>query len=115
MTDSDPAANVIVKGNCGIPEFRGAEIHYSGTPELMSEYTRLAIDSGARIIGGCCGTSYVHLAAMRVAIDGHKKRARPTVEEVVGKIGPMRNRVAAEQGSEVRRERQGRRGKVDAH
>ena len=47
---------------------------------------------------------------MRVAIDGHKKRARPTVEEVVEKIGPMRNKVAAEQGSEVRRERKGRRG-----
>ena len=57
MTDSDPSANVIVKGNCGIPEFRGAEIYYSGTPELMSEYARLAINSGARIIGGCCGTS----------------------------------------------------------
>jgi 5-methyltetrahydrofolate--homocysteine methyltransferase len=110
MTDSDPSANVIVKGNCGIPEFRGAEIFYSGTPELMSEYARLAIDGGARIIGGCCGTSYNHLAAMRHAIDGHLKRTRPTVAEVVEKIGPMRNTVAAVQGSEVRRERKGRRG-----
>ena len=78
MTDADPSANVIVKGNCGIPEFRGAEIFYSGTPELMSEYARLAIDGGASIIGGCCGTSYNHLAAMRHAIDSHTKRtARP--------------------------------------
>jgi 5-methyltetrahydrofolate--homocysteine methyltransferase len=37
-------------------------------------------------------------------------RARPTVAEVVEKIGPMRNKAAAEQGSEVRRERKGRRG-----
>jgi 5-methyltetrahydrofolate--homocysteine methyltransferase len=110
MTDAAPEANVIVKGNCGIPEFRGAEIYYSGTPELMSEYARLAIDSGARIIGGCCGTSYGHLAAMRTAIDNHKKRARPTVAEVIEKIGPMRNKEAAVQGSEVRRERKGRRG-----
>ncbi|TIP97182.1 MAG: betaine--homocysteine S-methyltransferase, partial [Mesorhizobium sp.] len=35
MTEAKPEATVIVKGNCGIPEFRGAEIHYSGTPELM--------------------------------------------------------------------------------
>ena len=110
MTDADPVANVIVKGNCGIPEFRGAEIFYSGTPDLMSEYARLAIDGGARIIGGCCGTSYNHLAAMRHAIDTHNKRSRPTVAEVVEKIGPMRNTVAAVQGSEVRRERKGRRG-----
>ncbi|TIU99865.1 MAG: betaine--homocysteine S-methyltransferase, partial [Mesorhizobium sp.] len=33
MTDAKPEATVIVKGNCGIPEFRGSEIHYSGTPE----------------------------------------------------------------------------------
>ena len=110
MTDAAPDANIIVKGNCGIPEFRGSEIFYSGTPELMSEYARLAIDGGAKIIGGCCGTSYNHLAAMRKAIDGHVKRARPTVEEVVEKIGPMRNKAAAEQGTEVRRERKGRRG-----
>lgn len=110
MSDADANANIIVKGNCGIPEFRGAEIYYSGTPELMSEYTRLAIDSGARIIGGCCGTSYNHLAAMRNAIDTHTKRTRPTVAEVIEKIGPMRNTVAAVQGSEIRRERKGRRG-----
>jgi 5-methyltetrahydrofolate--homocysteine methyltransferase len=110
MTDADPSATVIVKGNCGIPEFRGSEIHYSGTPELMSEYARLAIDAGAKIIGGCCGTSYGHLAAMRHAIDEHHKRQRPTVAEVIEKIGPMRNSVAAEQGSEVKRERRGRRG-----
>ena len=110
MTDAQPEANVIVKGNCGIPEFRGSEIFYSGTPELMSEYARLAIDGGAKIIGGCCGTSYNHLAAMRHAIDTHHKRSRPTIAEVVEKIGPMRNKVAAEQGSEVRRERKGRRG-----
>ncbi len=53
---------------------------------------------------------YNHLAAMRHAIDTHHKRSRPTVAEVVEKIGPMRNKAAAEQGTEVRRERKGRRG-----
>lgn len=95
MTDAKPEATVIVKGNCGIPEFRGSEIHYSGTPELMSEYGRLAIDAGAKIIGGCCGTSFVHLAAIRKAIDEHRKAARPTVESIVEKIGPMRNKLAS--------------------
>ena len=96
MTAADPAATVIVKGNCGIPEFRGTEIHYSGTPELMADYVRLAVDSGAKIIGGCCGTSFEHLAAMRVALDAHTKSARPTVEAIVERIGPMRNKVATE-------------------
>jgi len=94
MSESKPEATIIVKGNCGIPEFRGAEIHYSGTPELMSDYVRLAIDSGAKIIGGCCGTSFEHLAAMRVALDAHQKSARPTVEAIVERIGPLRNKLA---------------------
>ena len=92
MTEAKPEATVIVKGNCGIPEFRGTEIHYSGTPELMADYVRLAVDAGAKIVGGCCGTSFAHLAAMRQALDGHTKAARPTVEAIVERIGPMRNK-----------------------
>ncbi|CAN7502826.1 betaine--homocysteine S-methyltransferase [Mesorhizobium sp. LjRoot246] len=108
MTEAKPEATVIVKGNCGIPEFRGTEIHYSGTPELMADYVRLAVDGGAKIIGGCCGTSFQHLAAMRKALDAHTKADRPTVEKIVERIGPMRNKVATEntaETSEARRER----------
>ncbi|MDI6026848.1 betaine--homocysteine S-methyltransferase [Corticibacterium sp. UT-5YL-CI-8] len=111
MTEAKPEATVIVKGNCGIPEFRGTEIHYSGTPELMSDYVRLAVDSGAKIVGGCCGTSFEHLAAMRKALDEHHKAGRPTVEEIVERIGPMRNKLAkanAPETAEGRRERRRR-------
>ncbi|MCR9135441.1 MAG: betaine--homocysteine S-methyltransferase [Alphaproteobacteria bacterium] len=100
---------IIVKGNCGIPEFRGSEIYYSGTPPLMAEYTRLAIDAGATIIGGCCGTSCDHLKAMRQAIDTHQKHARPSVDEIIEKIGPMRNKIADSGEAAPRRERRGRR------
>ncbi|MEP9371574.1 betaine--homocysteine S-methyltransferase [Mesorhizobium sp. KR1-2] len=99
MTAAKPEATVIVKGNCGIPEFRGTEIHYSGTPELMSDYVRLAVDSGAKIIGGCCGTSFAHLAAMREALDAHHKATRPTLETIVDRIGPLRNKTANESGA----------------
>jgi 5-methyltetrahydrofolate--homocysteine methyltransferase len=108
MTDARPEATVIVKGNCGIPEFRGSEIHYSGTPELMADYVRLAVDAGARIVGGCCGTSFAHLAAMRRALDTHHKGDRPTIEAIIERIGPMRNKRAAantQETSEARRER----------
>ena len=79
--------------------------------ELVDEIVRLAVDGGARIIGGCCGTSFEHLAAMRKALDAHKKDARPTVETIVERIGPMRNKLAdAGEAGEGRRERRGRRG-----
>lgn len=94
ITEADGDATIIVKGNCGIPEFRGSEIYYSGTPELMADYVRLAIDSGAKIIGGCCGTSCDHLKAMRSALDSHTKGQRPTIDDITTRIGPMRNKIA---------------------
>ena len=105
MTAEKPGATHIVKGNCGIPEFRGSEIHYSGTPELMADYARMAVDSGARIIGGCCGTSFAHLAAMRQALDTHTRAARPSTSDIVDRIGPLRNKIAAEVPEGSRRER----------
>lgn len=110
MTAARPEATVIVKGNCGIPEFRGSEIHYSGTPPLMAEYARLAADAGARIIGGCCGTTCDHLAAMRVALDEHSQRERPTLDVIIERIGPLRNKTANEGPSAPARERRSRRG-----
>jgi methionine synthase I (cobalamin-dependent) len=105
MTAADPNAIVVVKGNCGIPEYRGAEIYYSGTPELMAEYAHLAIDAGARIIGGCCGTSCDHLRSIRGAIDSHTKGPRPTIDDVVTRIGPLRNKMASESGGTGERRR----------
>ncbi|QLF70495.1 betaine--homocysteine S-methyltransferase [Peteryoungia desertarenae] len=110
MTEADPNATVIVKGNCGIPEFRGTEIYYSGTPPLMADYARLARDAGARIIGGCCGTSCNHLAAMRSALDGHTPGPRPTIETIVERIGPLRNKLASESGAQEGVRRSRRRG-----
>ncbi len=89
MTEAHPEAVVIAKANCGIPQWHGDHIHYSGTPELMALYAGLAADAGARIIGGCCGTSAAHLAAMRRALDHHHRAARPTEIEVTAALGPI--------------------------
>jgi 5-methyltetrahydrofolate--homocysteine methyltransferase len=67
----------------------GDVVSYSGTPELMAEFSRLALDAGARIIGGCCGTSAAHLAAMRRALEGHRRGPRPDVERIVAALGPL--------------------------
>ncbi|MEP3429517.1 MAG: betaine--homocysteine S-methyltransferase [Roseibium sp.] len=89
ITEAYPDAIVVAKANCGIPQIKGDEVVYTGTPELMADYARMALNAGARIIGGCCGTSPTHLAAMRVALDTYKKGVRPTLEEVIAEIGPL--------------------------
>jgi methionine synthase I (cobalamin-dependent) len=89
ITAARPDAHVVAKGNCGVPQYRDGHIHYTGTPELMADYARIALDAGARIIGGCCGTSPEHLASMRKALEGHTKGPRPTVELVEAKLGEV--------------------------
>ena len=106
LIEMRPDAPLVVKGNCGIPQFRGATVHYSGTPDQMAEYARLAVDAGASIVGGCCGTTPAHLRAMREAIDTHQRRPAPTVETIVARIGPLTNGPAA---AKPDRQRRGRR------
>lgn len=84
-----PDANVVAKGNCGIPQYVDGSIHYTGTPELMADYARIAFDAGAKIIGGCCGTSPEHLAAMRKSLEGYSRGPRPTLELIETKLGPV--------------------------
>ena len=82
-------AILVSKANCGIPEYVNGAIHYNGTPEIMSRYATMAMDAGADIIGGCCGTSPEHVAAMRKALDGHTKGAAPSVEEIESVLGEV--------------------------
>lgn len=80
---------VISKANCGIPEYRQGEIVYTGTEELMAQYVHLALDSGAKIVGGCCGTSFEHIRAMRKAMDEHQMNVKPSVADIESSIGEM--------------------------
>ena len=86
---ADSGDILVAKSNCGIPEFTDGKIQYSGTPDLMADYARLARDVGARIIGGCCGTTSEHLSAMRKALDDHRPRLIPDLDDVVDRLGPV--------------------------
>ena len=103
MTDScGPDKVYISKGNCGVPHFQGTEIVYSGTTEIMAAYAALAVASGARIVGGCCGTTPSHLAAMRSSLDSLSESTRPTVEEVIERVGPLTNSLPGAGGGRER-------------
>jgi 5-methyltetrahydrofolate--homocysteine methyltransferase len=80
---------LIAKANCGIPEFIDGEIHYNGTPEIMARYATMARDAGARIVGGCCGTSPEHVAAMRHALDNTAPGPVPSIDDVRRELGDV--------------------------
>ena len=80
---------LVAKANCGIPEFIDGEIHYNGTPEIMARYATMARDAGARIVGGCCGTSPEHVAAMRHALDNTAPGPAPSIDDVRRELGDV--------------------------
>ncbi|KAA3622455.1 MAG: betaine--homocysteine S-methyltransferase [Proteobacteria bacterium] len=82
-------ANLVAKANCGIPEYHDGNIVYNGTPDLMASYAVLARDAGARIIGGCCGTTPEHVASMRRALETVPHGDAPEIELVVRELGPI--------------------------
>ncbi len=101
---------LIAKGNAGIPRYEHGHIHYDGTPELMAEYAVLARDAGARIIGGCCGTTPEHLSRMHAALVEHPPGARPTLEQISEKLGGFSSASDGTDGNAPRsRARTGRR------
>jgi 5-methyltetrahydrofolate--homocysteine methyltransferase len=92
-----PDAILIAKGNCGIPEFRDGLIHYTGTPEIMATYARLARDAGASVVGGCCGTTAEHLAAMRRALDTTERGPVPNIAAIELALGSLGQQATGKQ------------------
>ncbi len=80
---------LVAKANCGIPEYVDGAIRYTGTTELMADYACLARDLGVKIIGGCCGTTPGHIAAMREALETRPQGPRPGPEEIIAKLGDV--------------------------
>lgn len=102
-TAMGPDVVLVAKGNCGIPQYVDGAICYNGTPELMAIYACMALDAGARIIGGCCGTSAKHLRAMRDALDAHTKSPSPKLETIVSTLGEVSTGARAQWGGELSR------------
>ena len=80
---------IVAKGNCGVPQYRDGGVEYDGTPEIMADYACLARAAGARIIGGCCGTTALHLGAMAEALAHRPQDAAPDRAAIERRLGPV--------------------------
>ena len=103
-TASEPAAILVAKANCGIPQFIDGEIRFNGTPDLMAQYACLSWDAGARIIGGCCGTSPEHLRVMRKALEAHVRGSKPDLITIESRLGGISTGATAQLRGELSRE-----------
>lgn len=56
---------VLIQSNAGLPALKDGAPWYPDSPGFMAEQSRLLKQIGVKIIGGCCGTTPAHIAAMR--------------------------------------------------
>lgn len=57
--------------NAGWPTIVGSRVIYRSTPEYFAQFAGNAIEAGANVIGGCCGTTPEHVSAMGTVIRQH--------------------------------------------
>lgn len=69
-SDRDVEQSLACMPNAGWPAHSGGRVIYPSTPEYFAEFARQAVESGVGLIGGCCGTTPEHIAAMRVTLNG---------------------------------------------
>jgi len=69
MRTAVPEGRFWVKPNAGWPEQVAGRIRYPATPDYFGDYVWAFRKAGADVVGGCCGTTPAHIAAMRAAID----------------------------------------------
>ena len=61
---------VVSKANAGIPVWKGAELEYDATPEILAAHAHRLRAAGISIIGACCGSTPAHIAMIRAVLDG---------------------------------------------
>ena len=69
-----PSARLSAMPNAGWPQQVGGRIMYPAGADYFSEYALAFWQTGAVVIGGCCGTTPLHITAMRKAIDSVPER-----------------------------------------
>ena len=70
--------------NAGIPRSVDGRNIYLCSPEYMASYARKFVAAGARIVGGCCGTTPEHIRVMKAALRVGEARGKVASARVVG-------------------------------
>lgn len=66
-------APLVIQPNAGLPRSEGGTTVYDETPAFMAGRARDLLPLGVSIIGGCCGTTPAHIAALRAMVDDARR------------------------------------------
>jgi 5-methyltetrahydrofolate--homocysteine methyltransferase len=67
-----PDIPILVHANAGLPRHENGRDIFPDTPSDMAALVKPLVSAGANIIGGCCGTTPAHIAAIKTAVAGLK-------------------------------------------
>ena len=74
---------VSAQPNAGLPRDVADRKIYMASPEYMAEYARRMVEAGARLVGGCCGTTPAHIKAIRSFVRSAEPRTHPAAASTV--------------------------------
>ena len=77
-----PSRPLAVYPNAGRPNYQEGRIAYGTSPEYFADLGRRMAEAGAALVGGCCGTSPLHIAALSEALQGLKPIKRQSAGTV---------------------------------
>lgn len=104
MRESAGPGYYAAQPNAGLPRRVGDRFIYVSTPEYVADYARRCMQAGVTLIGGCCGSTPEHIAAMRAAMNAYAPDVsaavapsprRPAPVRVVDESDDVRERGAA--------------------
>lgn len=86
------------QSNAGLPVYDAGQIRYDGTPEVMADYALSMRNLGVNVIGGCCGTTPVHLRAMLSALE------QAADQPIPGPPGAVSEKIESDESRSARRD-----------
>jgi len=63
------AVPLVIQANAGLPKLVDGRLEYDETPAFFADKARGLAEPGVSVIGGCCGTTPGHIAALRAMVD----------------------------------------------
>ena len=91
---------VSIMPNAGLPQFVDGRYVYMSSPDYFADFAARAVEAGARLVGGCCGTTPAHIRAMRERLASHLPAEHLPTGAEVRVLEPAQGEDAAPESTE---------------
>jgi 5-methyltetrahydrofolate--homocysteine methyltransferase len=76
MRSVDPKTPILVHANAGLPVNVDGKDVFPESPADMAALVPSLLEAGANVVGGCCGTTPEHIAAIKKAVEAYQAKRK---------------------------------------